>query len=138
MSSVPGRSCGECNMCCLALDIEEIKKPAGPLCDKWCAPGGCSIYPTRPQVCRDFECQWLMERDVPVTLKPSRTGTILMIDPDSEQYQAVCDPKKPNLWRHPLVFKHLVAKAKEGHVVVAKAGLMSWRVYATGECAPWS
>lgn len=138
MSTIPGRSCGSCNMCCKVLTIEELKKDAGPLCGKWCAPGGCSIYETRPQVCRDFECEWLMEREMPVKLKPNEVGTILMRDPDSEQYQAVCDPRTPNRWRHPLVFKHLVAKAKEGHVVVAKAGLISWRVYASGECAPWS
>ncbi len=122
-------------MCCMALDIIELKKMAGPLCGQWCG-GGCQIYATRPQVCRDFECNWLTERDVQTTLKPNRVGTILMIDPDSDEYQAVCDPKKPQAWRHPLVFKHLLAKAREGHVVVAKAGLYSWRVYATGETAP--
>jgi hypothetical protein len=125
-------------MCCTILTIEELKKDAGPLCANWCAPGGCSIYATRPGVCREFECEWLSERDIPLALKPNRVGTILMIDPDSEQYQAVCDTKTPNAWRHPLVFKHLLAKAKEGHVVVAKVGLLSWRVYPSGECAPWA
>lgn len=138
MSAVPGRSCGECNMCCKVLDIKELDKDAGPLCDKWCSPVGCSIYKKRPEVCRDFECDWLTERDVPAALKPSRIGTILMTDPDSDQYQAVCDPKTPNRWRHPQVFKHLVARAKAGEIVVAKAGLASWRVYASGECAPWT
>lgn len=125
-------------MCCHVLDIEELDKMAGDLCGKWCAPGGCAIYAKRPQVCRDFECDWLTERDIPVAMKPDRFGTILMVCPDSDQYQAVCDPKKPNSWRHPMMFKHLVSKAKEGHVVVAKAGLISWRVYPTGECAPWA
>jgi hypothetical protein len=41
-------------------------------------------------------------------------------------------------WRHPLVFKHLLKKAKEGRVVVAKAGLIAWRIYDTGEVAPWA
>ena len=31
-----------------------------------------------------------------------------------------------------------VAKAKEGHVVVAKSGIQAWRVYASGETAPWT
>ncbi len=125
-------------MCCKILTIEELKKDAGPLCSNWCSPVGCAIYAARPQVCRDFECDWLTERDIPVALKPDRVGTILMTDPDSEQYQAVCDPKRPNDWRKPQVFKHLIAKAKSGEFVVAKAGALSWRVYETGETAPWS
>ncbi len=124
-------------MCCQILDIDELDKKAGVLCKNCTATNGCKIYNKRPQVCRDFECEWLTERDIAAPLKPDRTGTIFMIDPDTDQYQAVTDPKRPQAWRHPLVFKHLIAKAKEGHVVVAKSGLMSWRVYPTGETAPW-
>ena len=78
------------------------------------------------------------ERDVAVVLNPHRTGVLFMIDADSDEYLAVCDPKKPHLWRTPLVFRHLLAKAKEGHVVVAKAGTFAWRVYSNGETAPWA
>jgi hypothetical protein len=80
----------------------------------------------------------MMERSIPSTLRPDKVGTILMEDADSDEYLAVCDPKKPHLWRTPLVFRHLLAKAKEGHVVVAKAGTFAWRVYANGETAPWT
>jgi uncharacterized protein len=34
------------------------------------------------------------------------------------------------------VFAHLVAIAKTGRVVVAKAGLSSWRIFASGEAGP--
>jgi uncharacterized protein len=34
------------------------------------------------------------------------------------------------------VFKHLVAMAKAGRTVVAKAGLKSWRIHASGEWGP--
>ena len=132
---IPGRACGSCTMCCKVLHIEEFSKPAGKLCASCVAGGGCAIYAARPQVCRDYECEWLMERSLPVALKPEKVGTILMVDPDTDQYQAVCDPEKPNAWRHPLVFKHLLAMARDGHVVVAKVGVMSWRVYESGECA---
>ena len=137
MTAVPGKSCGTCNLCCQILDIEELNKKAGVLCANCVAGSGCAIYTTRPQVCRDFECEWLTERGVGPMLKPDRTGTLFMICPDTDQYQAVTDPSRPNAWRNPLVFKHLVAKAREGHVVVAKSGLLSWRVYESGETAPW-
>jgi len=124
-------------MCCQILVIDELKKDAGVLCANCAAGAGCQIYATRPQVCRDFECEWLTERSIPATLKPDRVGTLFLICPDTDQYQAVTDPTRPNAWRHPLVFKHLVAMAKEGHVVVAKSGAQSWRVYPTGETATW-
>ena len=138
MSAIPGKSCGSCNMCCQILDIVELKKDAGILCENCVGGSGCQIYQSRPQVCRDFECEWLTERSIGPQLKPDKVGTLFLICPDSDQYQAVTDPKRPTAWRHPLVFKHLIAKAKEGHVVVAKSGLMSWRVYESGETAPWT
>jgi hypothetical protein len=59
-----------------------------------------------------------------------------MEDADSDEYRAVCAPEKPMAWRNPQVFSHLVRLAKQGRVVVAKAGLMSWRIYASGEWGP--
>ena len=122
-------------MCCTALEIPELKKPAGPKCPN-CAEPGCRIYPERPQVCRDFECEWLMSRTLPANFRPDRIGAILMEDSEYDQYRAVCAPDRPFAWRHPRVFAHLVAVARTGRTVVAKAGLKAWRVYASGEWGP--
>jgi hypothetical protein len=123
-------------MCCSALEIEELKKPAGPLCLNCVAGGGCKVYATRPGVCRDFECEWLTSRTLPRPLRPDRIGTIFMEAHDTDEYRAVCAPERPNAWRQPRVFAHLVAVAKSGRTVVAKAGRNSWRVFASGEWAP--
>src|SRR6202161_1226718 len=136
MPSIPGRSCGSCNMCCQVLVIEEFDKPAGLLCSNCNRSGGCSIYASRPQVCRDFECLWLTTRGLPTNMRPDRIGTILMEDDDTEEYRAVCAPNRPLAWRNPRVFAHLVAVAKTGRTVVAKAGLSSWRIFASGELGP--
>lgn len=133
---IPGKACGACNMCCKVLDIEELNKPAGPLCPNCIAGSGCAIYSSRPDVCRDYVCLWKSERALSPQLRPDRVGTILMEDEDSDEYRAVCDPDKPFAWRNPLVFKHLVAIAKTGRTVVAKAGLKSWRIRETGEWGP--
>jgi hypothetical protein len=138
MPAIPGRSCGSCTLCCQVLVIDELEKDAGTLCKNCSVGGGCKIYNKRPEVCRDFECEWLTERDVPQVLFPDRHGTLLMIDADSEEYLAVCDPKKPAAWRNPLMLKHLIAKAKEGEVVVAKSGTQAWRIYPNGQIAPWA
>ena len=138
MLAVPGKACGECSFCCKVLEIAELAKAAGKLCDHClnAGSGGCGIYAGRPQVCRDYECLWKGDRDMSPRLRPDRTGTILMEDPDSDEYRAVCDPEKPFAWLTPLVFKHLVAMAKGGRMVVAKAGLKSWRIRANGQWGP--
>jgi uncharacterized protein len=122
-------------MCCVALEITELKKPAGPACAH-CVTVGCAIYQQRPPVCRDFECEWLTSRKLPQHFRPDRIGAILMEDAEVDEYRAVCAPSRPLAWRHPKVFAHLVAVAKSGRTVVAKAGLQAWRIYASGEWGP--
>ncbi len=134
MAPAPGKTCGPCTLCCSALEISELKKPAGPACAHCAA--GCAIYASRPQVCRDFECDWLTDRALPLTLRPDRVGTILMEADEGDEYRAVCSPQKPLAWRNALVFAHLVKIAKSGRTVVAKAGLNSWRIFASGEWGP--
>lgn len=58
------RECGECSLYCKLTEITEdddpsIAKPIGEWC-KHCRPGngGCSIYESRPKLCRDFQCLW--------------------------------------------------------------------------------
>jgi len=138
MIEIPGKSCGPCTFCCKVLEIEEFPKTAGVLCAHCAAGGGCGIYETRPQVCRDYYCQWKEDRGLSAQLRPDKVGALLMEDPDSDEYQAVCDPEKPFSWRNPLVFSLLVAEAKTGRVVVAKAGLRSWRIYEDGHWQVWA
>jgi hypothetical protein len=121
-------------MCCSALEIPELKKPAGPLCGN-CSGAACRIYADRPGVCRDFECEWLTSRKLPPHFRPDRIGVLLMEDGEADEYRAVCAPSRPNAWRQPAVFAHLVAVAKSGRVVVAKAGTQAWRVFPSGEWA---
>lgn len=135
MVSIPGKSCGPCSFCCKVLAIAELDKTAGTWCEH-CAGGGCGIYPDRPGICRAYECLWKADRALTAPLRPDRIATLFMVDPETQQYRAVCDPTRPLAWRNPLVFKHLVAMAKAGQRVVAKAGLKAWRIHATGEWGP--
>ncbi len=123
-------------MCCKVLEIEELEKPAGPACKNCLTGGGCRIYAQRPDVCREFECLWKGDRAMSPKLRPDLVGTILMEDEECDQYNAVCDPATPLAWRTPLVFEHLVAMAKSGRTVVAKAGVKAWRIRASGEWGP--
>lgn len=138
MGAIPGKSCGSCTMCCKVLVIEHFDKDAGVLCTYCANKTGCTIYETRPSICREYECDWMMERSLGPQLRPDKVGTILQEDSEGDEYHAVVDPKTPMAWRHPLVFKALLAKAREGRVVVAKAGEKSWRIFESGQVAPWT
>lgn len=136
MSSIPGKACGSCSFCCKVLEIAELGKAAGAWCTHCASGGGCSIYAARPGICRAYECLWKGDRGMSARLRPDRVGTLFMEDPDTHRYQAVSDPARPLAWRHPLVFAHLVAMARRGRTVVAKAGLKTWRIHANGEWSP--
>ena len=63
-----------------------------------------------------------MSRTLPAHFRPDRIGVLFMEDGEVDEYRAVCAPARPLAWREPRVFAHLVAVAKTGRTVVAKAG----------------
>lgn len=83
------RACGACTACCTVLEIvsepgksttfdtgEDIAKPAGQRC-RFLAASGCTIYQSRPVVCREFKCDWLIERKgFNADDKPDEAGVI--------------------------------------------------------------
>lgn len=138
MLEIPGKACGPCSFCCKVLEIEELDKQAGAWCAHCARTAGCGIYEDRPDVCRDYHCRWKEERDLGPKFRPDLVGALLMDDPDSDEYHAVSDPEKPISWRNPLLFRHLVAQAKAGRIVVAKAGLRAWRIFPDGRWQEWA
>ena len=51
------RECGACKECCTLLEIPTLKKPPRQKCQNVCQKG-CSIYTSRPDECRTFQCLW--------------------------------------------------------------------------------
>jgi hypothetical protein len=77
---VPGRECGACTVCCvvMAIDKPDIQKAAGVMC-RYCRDG-CTIYETRPHVCRSFHCGW---RQLPIldeAWRPDRSGVFVEVE----------------------------------------------------------
>lgn len=66
--------CNDCTKCCESLPIVEIHKPENVMC-KHC-DSGCTIYPTRPISCRNFDCVYLLSDDLSELLRPDKTGVI--------------------------------------------------------------
>jgi hypothetical protein len=95
------RECGSCSECCrlLAIDASHAPeigpKPAGQWC-KHCTQPGCSVYSSRPQLCADFKCQWLVDERLGEEWKPSRCGMILVWQEQPATLFIVTDPAKPD------------------------------------------
>jgi hypothetical protein len=76
--TVPGRACGDCTVCCVALGIDtsQIQKRTGSAC-RQCRGGGCAIYETRPDTCRDFFCAWMRSPGLGPEWRPDLSGVFL-------------------------------------------------------------
>ena len=83
MTRLDRRQCGPCNACCVDLEIAapELKKKARVPCPHLSGPQhnkGCSIYETRPGVCRQFLCGWRLFEDMDDSWRPDRSGVLAM------------------------------------------------------------
>lgn len=77
--------CDGCTICCKILEIKAINKKAWERC-KHCE-NGCTIYATRPAVCREFECAYLAG-SWRSELRPDRCGVMIYKD-KARGYQAL-------------------------------------------------
>ncbi|HWD28369.1 MAG TPA: hypothetical protein VG387_14465 [Rhizomicrobium sp.] len=76
-SLVPGRVCGECNVCCSYYEITDpmLQKPKDTLCPMW--QGGCTIHAIRPKTCREFFCLWRRTPSLDDGWRPDRLGVVI-------------------------------------------------------------
>jgi len=110
----PSRTCGDCQLCCKVMAVRSISKPEG----KWCTHcsvgpnGGCSLYPSHPQDCKDFVCSWLAGL-LPVTLKPSAckvvvsSATLTIGDDKIDCLNVYVDADRPDAYKTGLMGDYL-------------------------------
>lgn len=75
------RRCGDCTACCsgvLRIETAEVSVgPNRPCCH--CGERGCVVYRTRPDICRQFACGWLVPRSPqPIWMRPDLSGVIVL------------------------------------------------------------
>ena len=93
-----------------------MESPAGVMCSKNSGTG-CTIYESRPQVCRPFECLWLQQEQIPDDLRPDRCGVMFEIPYGSDTWIGYVSPDKPDALKEEKVLK-LIARINEaGHSV---------------------
>ena len=73
-----GRECAGCTQCCTWLSAEAygFKFGSGVSCT-FLKDNGCSIYESRPDGCRAFQCLWKTDLSIPEHLKPNLVNVIL-------------------------------------------------------------
>ena len=78
-SLIESRACGACNVCCVALTIDdpELQKLQGYRCRNAQKDNSCAIYDTRPDTCRTFFCGWRQLKWVRETLRPDISGVLV-------------------------------------------------------------
>lgn len=100
IKNAPGRSCEGCTKCCegfLYATIFAQEIGPGNSCT-FCIKGkGCSIYDYRPaNICKTFKCEWLINSDVPLEMKPSESNFIIKRTyKDGSYYVAIIPAGKP-------------------------------------------
>ena len=78
---VAGRTCGSCNVCCVALTIDDpaLQKVQGYRCKNTLPDKGCAIYDARPDTCRSFFCGWRRLKWVREPLRPDTSGVLVRL-----------------------------------------------------------
>ncbi len=78
---IADRPCGECNVCCVALTINDpaLQKLPGVRCRHAQHDNSCAIYATRPHTCRAFYCGWRQLKWIRETLRPDRSGVLVQL-----------------------------------------------------------
>ena len=112
---VAGRSCGECSLCCKLAALVELNKPAGVWC-RHCAPGrgGCTIYETRPPVCRNWHCNWILEQGLGPEWKPLICKMILYYENGGRRLCVRVDPSYAGAWRREPYYSQLKQFSRTG------------------------
>jgi hypothetical protein len=79
---VPGRECGECTACCTHLHIDEpeLQKPGGVTCGNCRENAGCTIYATRPKVCRTWFCCWRIMAEFDDSWRPDKSNILITLE----------------------------------------------------------
>jgi hypothetical protein len=123
-----GRHCGACSLCCKLLKVIELDKPANQWCGH-CRPGrgGCSIYETRPQICRSYYCGWMLSENVSDDWYPLTSRMVLSYAPIGgiQTVTVTVDPRYPEVWTKAPYYPQLKRMAERGlHVVQASEILL--------------
>jgi hypothetical protein len=120
------------------MGIKTLDKPPGVWCRHCKAKNGCSIYQTRPDECRDYNCWWLENPELGPDWRPEKSK--IVINRLENSLRLRCDPGFPQAWRKEPYYSMILGWAKDaqtvqGSVVVVAANEETTLIGAEGEFA---
>ncbi|MGA0596650.1 YkgJ family cysteine cluster protein [Enterovirga sp. CN4-39] len=132
---LPPRECGGCTLCCKTMSVWEIEKPNNVWCRHVRNHTSCSIYETRPNSCRTFNCLWL--RGVGTdAMRPDRSRVVLVEAEDEgggpKGIAAILDPTRPLAWQEPAM-RGFLEQVRDGYGAVGMALGTRKRVFRAGQ-----
>jgi hypothetical protein len=98
------RECGSCSSCCTILEVAAVGKPVNQWCQHCDAGKGCTIYDDRPEMCRSFNCAWLLGH-LDDDWYPEKSGMVVHFSQDA--VNIAVDPAFPDRWRQEPYFSKL-------------------------------
>jgi hypothetical protein len=123
---VPGRSCGTCTMCCKLLEIDVLKKPRGVWCTHCNPKSGCTIYETRPEPCRSFNCGYLRLPGLDDRWKPAKARFLINYETAAGRIAIHADLERPDAWKAEpyaaTIKQWSLNAARQGSYVIVWAG----------------
>lgn len=132
------RQCGDCQLCCKLLPVNEadqrtgrlqrvvVHKKAGERCPHQRHHKGCAVYALRPVACEMWNCRWLVSDDTADLPRPDRCHYVIDIMPDiirlrdnatgeaQELYVVVVwvDPDYRDAYKDPALLRYIERRAK--------------------------
>ena len=112
-------ACGTCVACCKIFAIPELEKKAGVWCSSCAIGKGCKIYDKRPEVCRSFECLWLLSQSkpgsqLPPELRPDRCKVVFSATTNDDIIGATTMPGAPDAWQRKPVANLIDSLVQQG------------------------
>jgi len=123
------RNCGDCVLCCYFTSPPEIKKSEGEWC-KYCIKiEGCSIYENRPESCKNFNCLWKKQVQIPESLRPDKCGVMFELPDYCKTYIGYIDPERPDIWREANIIALIQKILNVGHSVLIYRGILYNKIF---------
>lgn len=116
--------CRNCTLCCELPKIAELDKPLYHAC-RFKGATGCTIHgdPSRPEVCRAFECRYVQVNRpdaAPQHVRvphPSDAGAYFFEVAGTKDFLLHVDPKRPEVWKRSSIPAYLRPYFEKGFVV---------------------
>jgi len=114
-NSLLPRPCDQCSLCCKVLGVSELQKVANQWCSYFAPGKRCTIYPTRPNECRQFQCGWSKSLEFDLSWRPDRAHFVID-DSRANELMIVVDPAYPDAWRKEPYYSRIKYVASREHV----------------------